>query len=162
MLSSRVQATWLMELVGGARRRLRALAAAASSTGHDSTSDTAHMLLTARPFRCRLQICRTPGFPCQESLHMSLRMVGKGEGEHSITQARRMSWAWKEAAHPDAAILSTGGDALAVVAELQQQHIMSVALEATELCGCRQAPQGVLLLPALQVLSGLFYDTDSS
>jgi hypothetical protein len=42
-LSSCVQATWLMEFVGGALRRLRALAAAASSTGHDSTSAAAHI-----------------------------------------------------------------------------------------------------------------------
>lgn len=57
MLSSRVQATWLMEGLGGARRRLRAAAAASSSMGQDSTSEDAHMVLSTLPRLCLFQIC---------------------------------------------------------------------------------------------------------
>ena len=57
LLSSMVQATWLMEGLGGARRRLRAAAAASSSMGQDSTSEDVHMLARARPRLCRLHTC---------------------------------------------------------------------------------------------------------
>lgn len=131
MESSRVQATWLMELVGGARRRLRAFAAAASSTGHDSTREFTHMLLIARPFRCLLHICTCPGkVPVMARDGYLLTAGSSQKTEHSETG---------DAAHPDAAILCAGGDALTIVAELQQKHIVPMPLQPTELCGRWQA-----------------------
>jgi hypothetical protein len=62
-----------------------------------------------------------------------------GELMHNLKAVANGNCKTGEAAHPNTAILCTRGNALAIVAELQQQHIMPMPLQPTELCGKGQA-----------------------
>lgn len=167
--SSAVHAIWSMEGAGGGRRLRRAsLMASGSGSTAKVTWQGGQRVGTgeSREMPCK----EASAGPASQPASRQRPVVGPPGSHLLLPGLRLLAPASRAAPHPHAAVLGACSRPLAVVAELQQHHIVAVALQLAHLTWhwpgcfavacrrrrrCRRAPQGpswrpprlLLLLP---------------